>query len=348
MNKTISFRSQLLGELTTFLENEGVESAQMTQALLALVAGLANYKEEGVALWPDIYACEDREWLTRENPGTDIISLGTGPIGEKTALEALKICGPLATGGWAIFLLPGEDGCSYGVFRARTTPLAATPEEMIDEEGTEAPTVIHLKNLAESCVEISGSRGNCCCVYLSATRDEVPSPKIPTESLARAITKDVPDSERDSVYRFVYRALARALADCHGTLAVVLPKRRRVIPKKLSDATLFEQPLSLACLVSEYKGQKNDETMARLEAAACLIQGTLQSDGIVMFRSNATLVGYRAFLSQSSPRAAKARNNTEGGARRRAFNTLQGLLDSGDVNAAFFRSQDGETLFKGE
>jgi hypothetical protein len=341
---TISFRSQLAGNLSDFLRDEGFECAATYSAVTAIVSELSHYKEEGVSLSPDIYLCDDITEVARLVPGCLFIRIGTGKRNDETILGALKECAPLAKKVWSIFVERRNDEFSYGVFAARGFPLSVTiPEVLIDSAGSSISAVL-VARLADNCVELRGARGNRRCVHFSSAREDTPSPRDAIMALVKGIMAGDRSGCEQQVGRFLYLTLLNVFQESHGALVAVLGKRHRVLPKRMSDAIRIAEPVSLSAPVRQYLESKGDEAVAELQRTAFLIEGMLQSDGITVFRADGSLLAYRAFFRPS--RQIKA-TRQYGGARMRTFVGLKELVDRREIEGAFVRSQDGYTQYYG-
>ena len=344
-DRTITFRSELKGALDDFLNDEGFVCSETNSALARVVAELSHYTEEGMPLFPEIYLCGDIETLVSQLPGSRHILIGCGPRTEGTALTGLKKCAYLAQGGWAMYLERRDDGFRYGVFLGSTLPLAMTPFEALVEAEVEMMPVVAVGRLAEKCVELRGCRGNRLCVHFSAAKEQGSSPVAAIGELADAMTQDVESELREPVRRFVYASVSKILQESHGALAAVVSRRRRTFPKEIQDAVLLQEAISLAGPVSAYIAHKDNEAMAALQSLSSLLRGAFDSDGIVVLRSDASLLGYRAFLRLHS--CYSDAGGGPGGARLRAYARLKELVDKKRLRGAFFRSQDGSADFYG-
>lgn len=105
---------------------------------------------------------------------------------------------------------------------------------------------------------------------------------------------------------------------------------------------MLPQSISVADRVREYREHKDDEALAKLVRATALLKGMLGSDGIVVFRSNGSIVAYRAFLQPKG----KSAGVVAGGARRRTFESLREGIGS-DFEGVLMCSQDGSIEFAG-
>jgi hypothetical protein len=343
-DKTISFRSQLSGDISDFLKDEGFECASTYSAVTAIISDLSHYKEEGTALSPEVYLCDDISQVARLVPGCSFIVIGEGSRNDETVLRALKECAPLAKNQWSIFIERNDKRFRYGVFAARDFPLSVTVSEVLIDSGENTIPAVMMSRVADNCVEARGARGNRRCIHFSSAREDSPSPREAVAALTKGITAGVHRDYEVQVERFLYLTLLSVFQESHGALVVVLGKRRRVLPRDMSDAIRIEKPIDVLSPVREYVRSRDHEAVAELQRIASLIDGMLRSDGITVFRSDASVLAYRAFLRHWNERKAPQRR---GGARMRTFDRLKELVDTGNIEGAFVRSQDGYTQYYG-
>jgi hypothetical protein len=319
IDRNISFRAQIRGALDDFLRDEGFECSATAASIVAVASRLAVLREEGNPLWPEVYFCTSVDNIAAVLQGSEVLKLGTGPLADATVLRALKECAPLATGGWVIFVQREPEQFTYGLFTPNNLPLAITPYEALVESSVEGTTVVVVRRLAENCVEIKGGRGNRRCLFFSDRREETPSPMREIERFCDAITLNVAAEQREDVRRYFYRTLSELLIKGHGSLLVVQSSRRRTIPTNLADSIRFPAPISIADRVRDYREHKDDEALAKLDRATALVRGVLESDGIVIFKNDGSIIAYRAFLTTLHQSASTV---AAGGARRRTFEAL--------------------------
>jgi len=96
IDKNISFRSLMTGEVADFVKDEGLECSATSSSIVAAASRLANLREEGQPLSPEVYFCTDVEKLVAVLHGSEVIKLGQGRQEDKTVLQALKECAPLS------------------------------------------------------------------------------------------------------------------------------------------------------------------------------------------------------------------------------------------------------------
>lgn len=341
VDKNISFRSLMTGEVGDFVKDEGIQCAATSSAIVATASKLVNLHEEGQALSPEVYFCTDINKLTAVLQGSELISLGQGPLEDSTIVRAIKECAPLATGGWVIFVERSDDHFSYGVMTPTNLPLAITSYEALVENAVADSISIVVRRIAESCVELRGAKGGRRCLYFSDRRADAPASGTALEKFCKSATKSVHADDVDDVRRYLYRTLSTLLVHAHDALFAVLRARRKP-PARLRDSLILPAPLSIAARVIEYRQHKDDEALAKLTSATSLIQGMLGSDGVIVFKDNGSIIAYRTFLKLPSTLSSPV----AGGARRRTFEALKNHV-GGDIEAVFMASQDGLTEFAG-
>ena len=342
----LSFRSQIMGELHDFLLDERITCANTTSALVTIVAELANYTEEGEALTPDVYVCENVEQFTDVIPGVQIERLGEGPRSDETARKVLKDCAPLAREYWAIFIERSDGLFRYGIFSSPLLPLAMMPSEsLLDARGDVCG--ILARQVGPSCVEVVGAQGNQRRLYFSAVRAEHPAPHAALGQLTQAIVRDIDDDESaERTSRFLLRAITRAVRRSHGTLIAVLPNDGAHVPVSMASMLRLPTAMSAVELVDNYERNRNDENFDRLLAFSELLVGMISSDGIVVFTTNGALLGYRCTFAHD-PDNEEALAAVVGGHRHMAYHAMTHLIGEG-LSAVYIRSHDGGSDFAGE
>lgn len=311
-------------------------------ALVELVVALSRYQEEGVTLYPKFVICDDLDLALRLLQGTEAIPVGQGPREPTTIRAALKKCAPLARGGWAGFIHRTKDQFRFGVFREPSSPTSLDIRDTISSLSDATGQVVLVQQLAEKVVELVGASGAHLVVHLSAVRDNQPSPLDSLERLADLVTTDLPADIHEPVAAFLRTTLAGALRRGHGTLVAVVKDQ---VPSNIGgDAVHLVSPVDIAAAIHAHLEAPTADTLARINAYAQFVEGVLATDGIAVFRTCAQIVAYNWFVR---PRESADALPSEivGGARRRAHDVLCGLVDSGQLVAAFFRSSDGGSEF---
>ena len=99
-----------------------------------------------------------------------------------------------------------------------------------------------VRQVAQSVVNLIGVGGSSLLVYFGATRKVSVSPVEALGALTTSIVSRVDDSIREQTHAFYESLIAQVLRVGHGTLAVVQPARRRVLPTSLRDGIILSTP----------------------------------------------------------------------------------------------------------
>ena len=331
----------MLGSVTEFAESCDLHGLASASNLAALVVSLSNYHEEGEALLPEIYLCNDIREVTKMLPGHDLIELGQGDDASKVLLEALKKCAPLAKSNWCIFVDKRDHKYQYGLFRGSLNPLAISIEETLFSEPLLALSVARLCQTASGCVELKNTKGEVCHLLLNDKPDGSPPPNADVAKLVEQITSCVAKPIQEQTRNYLSKLIGKALSECHGALIVVLPKSS--LPKYIQDGSKLQPPLDFAAVIDAFtNGQDREENEQKLNSYGSLIAGMIASDGIAAFDTQARLLAFNCFLSLPNPKQGK---KVVGGARTRAYEALSARVGK-NMTAAFMRSQDGWTKFR--
>ena len=335
----ITFRTQLLGGITDFCTETALSGAT-PEVLVDLVVRLVRYQEEGVKMNPQVYLTDNIDLLISMLPEGEKRPLSVTTADPDGIEEMLKICAPLATGEWRIFGQPSQEGMAFGVFRGSGNPISVGVDDVVLTEQDDV-IVVKAHQVAEECVQISSSKGISHHIFFNHRREQSPPPLQHIDDLVQSMLRRLPASEKEAVLGFLTRKLIAALSKSHGCILAVTNMRRA--PKVLShDAVLLEDPIDFPGIVRQMKKEGPGGMMPQvIERNAELLEGMICSDGITLFDERGRVLGYRCFV-----RVPQARR-VIGGARRRAFATLQSCVGRG-ISAAFMQSQDGWTDFEGK
>lgn len=215
------------------------------------------------------------------------------------------------------------------------------------DRGDSAVPVFMLRQVAENVIRVSGFSHSSLLVHFGATKqgatkqiDVSPLPKL--NRFVDCIVRDVSDEMREQVSSFFTNVFSGVLRAGHGTLAAVMPKSKRTVPKAFQDGTPLSPRISIPARVKEMLIKSDCTSNARLQASSALITGMLLSDGITLFRSDGTVWAYNIFIKH--PRGL---DSVVGGARTRTFRVMRNLVGA-DLVAAFIQSQDGRVDFYGK
>ena len=333
----ISFRTQLIGSITDFAESCSMGLLLRPSILAELIGALSKYREEGIKLSPEVYLCNDIAQLLKLIPDSSLITIGRGNISEEDIREILKKCAPLARDEWCIYIEGKNNNMEYGLFRGPMNPLAVPIETTLLEPGNSEVKVVKVHQIADDCVEIKNYRGDFHNIFFSHKKDSIPSPLKYLDDLVRSICENITITVKDSAMTFLNRVIRESLLASLGSLVVVCQKEK--VPKYLTDGVILSQPIDFLRQIED--ALKVPSQLSILKSETSLIKGMFSCDGIVVFNKDAKLLAYNCFISLSPKKVKPA----EGGARRRAFDSLCNRLGQG-IYAAFIQSQDGQTDFR--
>lgn len=335
-SEILSFRHILVDALHEFLKHEHLDFKNAASGVGQVLEQLAKYQEEGTRLYPSVFLCDDLEPMLIRLGAIDHHALGSGPLEPATMLQALKRCAPLCRDGWSIYMVKCEDRLDYGVFLTNDFVLNLTSMARMRALSDPEVHIVGLVQLADNVLELRGSSGSRRLIYLSGTStDTLPAIAL-LWSLTGVIAHHVAPELAERVRNLLQRVFIDAMRTSHGLLMAVLP--RNVAPREVfSDLIVLDRPINLPELVLAYDRARTESSHATLQGAGRLLEGMLGVDGIVVLTSDASVVGYNAFLHFSGTDLPTV---ATGGARRRTYEALGSMVGQSLVGA-FVRSQDG-------
>jgi hypothetical protein len=335
--KSVSMKTQVLGETVAFLSQEKMECLITQDGLVELISQLVYYKEEGKSLYPEIYIFDDIDLVKKVIPTSQFCSIGTGDKTKATMLKALKKCAPLTNGGWVIYIIRKDNAFDYGVFRNGTAIHSVSISEALIDSGSEDLKAILVHQVAEKVIEVKGVKADSLLISFGSQDDAKNSP---TESLSKFIDKmilDVPENLKEPTKNFFVKLFLEVLQKGHGTLACVIKGVRKEIPKKLEDGIRLSQKINVPKMIADLIDKSDLQANSILEGQFSLISGMMQSDGITVFTDRGEVASYNVFVKHPE----KFLKVVTGGARSRTFLTLSNMIGNG-LEAAYIQSQDGK------
>lgn len=333
-----SMRSFLIGSLHDFARKSNLGELVTTDNLTSLVVSIANYQEEGAKLIPEVYLCAEIDKILRLVPSSQIVRLGENSDAAVSISLALKKGAPLAIDGWCIFVDFYNQKFRFGIFRGPINPLALNIEKSVLNEPIADCPVVRITQVAPGCIEVRSAAGLAHTIILSDRLDDDVKPNAHFEELVNAICEDVPENIKNPLRSYFGNVIGRGLQESHGAIIVVSAKEK--IPNFLRDGIILDPPISFSNLVQAERGTSAAfDSEQELIANAALIKGMIRSDGITVFSSGGSLLGYNCFIKSS-----QSAKGVSGGARSRAYATLFAKIGKG-LDAVYSRSQDGLTKF---
>jgi len=333
-----SIRSSLQGALHDFVRRSGFENVHLEEMIRELVGMLASYREEDSPLYPEVFVFSSSNGLTALAPSSTQLTLGSAQLIADSANAVVKKCAPLAASGWAIFVVKEEKSIRFGVFRSIRHALALGAEESMLGLGAEEPVML-IRNRGHLTVELRNTVGDRFTATLTTTPATASALESHVDTFAIAATGAVSDCADFRAY--LKRLLTDALQRCHGTLlGVVAANEHDNLDTTLQDAVRPIPRIRLAELQQSAVKTGTADALADLIAAENLLRGMVNSDGVVVFGNDGSIVAFHVFLKPNDAEATKLPDS--GGGRRRTYELMRLRLGA-TFKAVFFRSQDGET-----
>lgn len=332
----ITFRTPLLGSVADFCTATRIPLISNSLHLVELIVLLAKYREEGNPLFPEVYITTNVNDIIAMLPDAELLNLGKSTRDVDGLKRAIKKTAPLATGGWLVFIEDDGSDLNYGLFRGDLNPVAVMADTVLLDNSNTTP-VAKVCQIAHDCVEIRSCFGEHHYIFLNHRKEESPPPLYSLAKLIDAICYRVSPELVEPTKSYLTRIFYNALRVSHGSLVAVTSGRKP--PAKLFDDGIpLEPPVDFPLLIRSVR--RAEVSPARLQSSSALLEGMLNSDGIIVFNNKGQLVGFNYFVR------AKTTSRESGGARQRAFETLTRNLNKG-LSAAFIQSQDGWSDYRG-
>ncbi|MBK9444040.1 MAG: hypothetical protein IPN53_23225 [Comamonadaceae bacterium] len=339
---TKSLREYLQGNLVDFSDSCGMSNLVTATTLTSLVVILADLREEGAVLIPEVYICENLDETLKLLPVKEILPIGVQDSPSEAIAQAIKKCSPLAIEGWCIYITQGYEKYQFGLFRASLNPLSISVDQTLFSEPRETIRLVRLFRTASGCVELCNHKGDIYSMLLSDKPATSPLPQAYTSNLVKLVCKDLNYPFKESTETYLEKTIRAALNSCHG--AIIAVAKTKKIPRFLSDGVVLKVPLDIVSSVSKLLAKDADNTAEHaLNANAALIKGMISSDGITVFNTLGFLIAYNCFIASPSKVSGKV---VIGGARTRAYEALKAKVGKG-LEGVFIQSQDGWTKFTG-
>lgn len=331
----ITYRTQLVGGVCEFCHSSRLQILNDTLNMVELIILLAGYREEGVNLFPKVYFTDKIDAISSMLPNGERIKIGIAQSNESGIKQAIKKCAPLAIGGWLVYICDRITSLEYGLFRGTSSPVSVPVDEIILDRNLDF-IVVKVYRIASDCVEIRCNNGDYHYIFLNHRKEDSPPPLCHLDKLVEAIAKKSAEEEKEPTISFLKKQLFESLRQSHGCIIAVTSQKRA--PSFLSDdGIFFDDPIDFPGLIRLLKTEKG--IPSQMESRGDLLNGMLNSDGILIFNNSGKILGYNCFIK------TKPQTGVIGGARKRAFGALCEKIDRG-LTAVFMQSQDGWSDFK--
>ncbi|MDR3619333.1 MAG: hypothetical protein P4L85_08280 [Paludisphaera borealis] len=342
MPNTFSIRQSLQGHLQDFIRSTSLSCTKTEDLVRDIVCLLSAYREEDVPLFPHIYLLDGIDLLNKLAPAAERIALGQALYASDAAKDILKNCAGLATDGWSVFIARTRTGdFSYGIFRSRIHSFSLSAEESMADLDEETPAIL-IRNKGHFVVEVIVSNRRSYLVSFTSDPESTSSMSFHISKFADTATSQLGDELQKAFKPYLERLLTDKLLHSHGTLLAVVDAKSThdSHDSTLNEGTWLSPHVDLAGRFSRANSERSDLTLADLQASEVLLEGMVNSDGVVVFGADGTLRAFRVFLKPSEDE--KKGLPEKGGGRRRTYELMKKRTGT-TLKAALFRSQDGDT-----
>ncbi len=339
--KAISFLNAAREPIKEFIARAGFADANaIVDAVIWAIDALQEYTEEGKHLYPEVVVTTSIEGLTKPLAYHNLVVVGEEPL-KSVFPRALKICAPLATDDWAIWIEINGDNARFGLVDGVASELSPTLQnqlvgELAIRDGGGTP-VVYMRSVGTRKVELQSKDEG---LSIPAGLAELSSDEDELLRFVEHLIKDVPEGRRTVARGFFLKVIGDAIRATHGCMLAVVPRESTAVEKtktKLPDGVYFDPPINFMGLLRESDELRSRESSTKVRAFVTLLRGMISQDGITMFSTDGNVVGYNLFVavSGSAPVA--------GGARKRALEALHLL---GICSCVLSFSHDGALSFK--
>lgn len=332
--KHVSCYDDAKATVEDLLGKEGfVCSESVVEGVLAIVSAVADCQEEGVRLFPEILLLKD--WNELKEIDTRYHKVYEGEMDDTHFHRLMKLCSPLAVGGWHIFVvLPDETNIGYGIISAErketSLPLMKQAIELNDGQGA-----VYIRNVGGKSVELRGTSARH--VISLSLGKTIMGQDDDIMALAKVIIGKI---EKDEILEaFIVKILREALNAGHGNLIAVCDEDQMdACLSRMTGGAKIDPPVDLVQLVADDKSEHSNVSSVAIKTSVAAIKAMVNHDGISLFSTTGKLLAFHYIVENNKV----VDQNAVGGSRTKAFEALK-TLDG--VEACFFKSQDGVTKF---
>ncbi len=338
--KKASLRDSIIDSIGNFLWEEGFAKDDITKlGILEVINLISDYHEEGNALFPEILVTNSLDFF-KTIPNKEIV-IQEAPLSINEFKNSIKLCAPLATNSWIIFIEVKDDKIKFGITSAEMSETSPSIYNQtvgqLKIEEIKGITIAYIRNIGQKTVELSGLKNK---FIVSLTLDQ---PKELSHNeiqiLCDTISSKTFDKYRVNIKTFFEKVIDDALKIGHGNLIGVVEDEEEAINKLkatiVSNGGIYlRNPIDFEQLVSESEIDRNNQTSINLKAHSSVLKAMLNHDGITIISNKGKVIGYHILIGDF----LKPDDKVEGGARSKAFKSME---NCGLFNFCFYKSQDG-------
>ncbi len=338
--KASSLRDSLIDSIGHFLYKEGFKNDEITTfGVLEIINLISDYHEEGKALFPEIFVTNSLDFL-KTIPNKEIVISET-ELTVQNFKHAIKLCAPLASNRWIIFIEVKDKRMTFGITSAEMTETSPSmyyqTVGQLKVDDYKGITIAYIRNIGQKTVELAGLKNR---LIVSLTLDppkEIALNEI--QSLCENISQRSDEKYRVTVKSFFEKHIDEALKTGHGNLIGVvdddvdtLIALKTKIPGK--GGIYLLSPIDFETLIIEAEENKNGESSVNLRSHASLLKSMLNHDGITIISNKGRIIGYHILIDDF----LKEGDKIDGATRSKAFKSME---NCGLFQFCFYKSQDG-------
>lgn len=334
-----SLRESIISIIGNFLYDEGFANDEITKyGILEIVNLISDYHEEGNALFPEILVTNSLDFF-KTIPNKELI-IQEAELSIPEFKNAIKLCAPLATNSWIIFIEVKGKRIKYGITSAEmveTSPSIynqTVGDLKVEYKDT---TIAYIRNIGQKAVELSGLKKR---VIVSLTLDEPKQLSLnEVQTLAKSISSDCEEKYKVNIQTFFEKTIDEALKDGHGNLIGIVkdePKATEKIKKEMKSkgGIYLPSPIDFEYIIKEAEINRTNEASINLKSYSSVFKAMLNHDGITIITTRGKVIGYHILIGDYS----KASDVVNGGARSMALKSME---NCDFFQLCFYKSQDG-------
>lgn len=335
-----SLRKEVLTSIGDFLLMEGFNNPDIgivKDGILNIIDLIADYYEEGKPLFPEVIILSKIDFLDSIIP--KILPIKSHDLNKEEFALAVKLCAPLATHGWIIYIEVMDRKMSYGLVSAEVdeTSPSIHSQTVGELKSTEYKyQVAYIRNIGKKVVELAGLK-NKLIVSLNLDQNRDYS-QNELNLLCNAITTNCEEDLTEKLKTYFEKLIDETLKVGHGNLIGVIDDSEENITKvknelKVNGGIYLEIPIDFQVLLMQTQ-EGDSQSSVTLRSYANLLQAMLNHDGITLMTNKGKVLGYHMLIADDIRNGDKL----TGGARSKAFLSM---TNCGHFDFCFYKSQDG-------
>jgi hypothetical protein len=338
--KKASLRDSIIESIGNFLYEEGFEKDDITKlGILEIINLISDYHEEGNALFPEILVTNSLDFF-KTIPNKEII-IQEADLSISEFKNALKLCAPLATNSWIIFIEVKSNRIKYGITSAEMSETSPSIYNQtvgqLKVEDYQGITIAYIRNIGQKTVELAGLKNR---LIVSLTLDE---PKELSQNeiqlLCEKISSNCDEKLKVNIKTFFEKIIDEALKNGHGNLIGIVDDNEEAVAQlketiKGNGGIYLSTPIDFESLITDSETNKNNESSINLKTHSSVLKSMLNHDGITIISNKGKVIGYHILIDSYLNEG----DVVIGGARSKAFKSME---NCGLFILCFYKSQDG-------